>query len=246
MTASTASLRVGLVGCGGVARQYHLRTLLDDPRVAVVAIADPSAAAREAVAGFGAEVLDDAGELIARPDLDAVVICSPSATHAELADAVAGAGKPLYLEKPVAIDAVGAEAVAGALRGRSVPDAVGFNFRFNPVFAELRRRIRAGGIGRVTGARCWHCEAGRPDSMPDWKRRRDSGGGVALDLLSHSVDMARWLLDDEVAEVADAAISSNATEHDDVSVSLRMRGGATVEMRSSYVRGAQASLGGGG
>jgi predicted dehydrogenase len=237
MAAGSASLRVGLAGCGGVARQFHLRTLLTDPRVALLAVADPSPDARAAVGTIGAHLLDDAGELAARTDLDAVVVCSPNATHAELAGAVAGAGKALYLEKPVAIDEAGAQASRLALRAHPVLNAVGFNYRFNPVFAELRRRILTGEIGRVTGARCWHCEVGRPESMSGWRRRRESGGGVSLDLLSHSVDMARWLLDDEVAAVEAATISSRVTEHDDAQVSLRMCDGVKVELRSSYVEG---------
>jgi myo-inositol 2-dehydrogenase / D-chiro-inositol 1-dehydrogenase len=238
LSANRRRLRIGLAGCGGIARQYHLRALRDHPGVDLVAAADPSPVARGAAAELGGfDLHDDVAEMIGREDVDAVVVCAPTPAHAELAEAVAATDKHLYLEKPVGLDLVRAEAVRGALEARSATTAVGFNFRLNPAFVELRRRIEAGRAGEIRNLRCWHCEVARPEAMPAWKLRRETGGGVLLDLVSHSVDTARWLLADEVTGVESARLSSEVTEHDDARVELRMRHGARVELVASYVQG---------
>jgi myo-inositol 2-dehydrogenase/D-chiro-inositol 1-dehydrogenase len=165
------------------------------------------------------------------------VVCAATPAHAEIAEAVAAAGRHLYLEKPVGLDLARAVALRDSLAAAETVAAVGFNYRFSPAFAELRRRLVAGEAGEVRRLRCWHCEAGDPERMPAWKRRRATGGGVMLDVVSHSVDMARWLLGEEVASVESARVSSAASEHDDAELILRMDGGPVVELVSSFVRG---------
>jgi predicted dehydrogenase len=72
--------------------------------------------------------------------------------------------------------------------------------------------------------------------MPEWKRRRGTGGGALLDLASHHVDLLRWLLDDEVASV-DARISSSRTEEDGATLALTTRGGVRAQMYVSFCAG---------
>lgn len=203
----------------------------------VVAVADPSPPARAAAsARAGVDALSDPAALMARADVDAVVVCAPPAAHAGLAEASLAAGKHLYLEKPVGLELARARRLADD-PGSGRVTAVGFSHRFNRAFAGLRRLVRGGEIGAVREVRCIHFEPGLAAAAPAWKSARAEGGGVALDLASHSVDMARWLLGEEIAAVEEAAIATTASEDDDLRARLRSRGGVPVELRSSYVRG---------
>jgi myo-inositol 2-dehydrogenase/D-chiro-inositol 1-dehydrogenase len=221
-----------------VARQFHLPALLADPRADLVAVADPDRAALDAVPGLaGAAVTDDVAALIGRDDVEAVVVCAPSALHAELAEAVLAAGRHLYLEKPVGLDLGRAERLAAVAATAPAVSCVGFNYRFNPAFSSLRDRAGRGEIGAVRGARSWHHEPGLGAAAPGWKRSRGAGGGVAIDLASHSADMLRWLLGEEIAAVEEATIASRVTEGDDLLARLRTTSGVSAEIRCSYLHG---------
>jgi predicted dehydrogenase len=213
-------LRTGLAGCGRIARLFHLPALVADPAFDLVAVADPDpdALAAAAAAAPGAVALDDVDALVARADLDAVVVCAPTGLHEALAVAALDAGRHLYLEKPLAITAPGARAGTVAM--------IGLNLRLHPVFVDAQAQLAAGAVGEVVGVQTRFCAAGR--DLPSWKQRRASGGGALLDLASHHVDLVPHLLGDGVVEV-DATVRSVATEADTAALSLRLAGGVTVQ-----------------
>ena len=184
-------------------------------RASVVAVADPSPEARERahrIAGVGGS--PDPADVLARPDVDAVVICAPSAAPAELAVAAASAGKHVYLEKPLAVDAEGGERAVEVAARAGVTASIGFNRRFHPVFEQARAALRAGAVGEVRVVSTAFCEPTTPTSMPGWKRARATGGGVLLDLASHHFDLVPWLLDRAIVEV-EARTASALTEQDE-------------------------------
>jgi predicted dehydrogenase len=231
-------MRVGLAGCGGIARQYHLRILRAHPGVELVAIADPSERALAQLTPLpGEELLNDSFALVARDDIDALVVCAATPAHAEIAAAVSGGGQHLYLEKPIALDARTAGSLERSLAGRRAITAVGFSHRFSPAFAELRSRIRRGEVGAPSRIRGWHCEVADTTRISPWKLSRETGGGVLLDLASHQVDFARWLLGAEVEEVEEASVTSHRSEQDDARIAIRMSDGTVVETFVSYVQG---------
>ena len=221
---------LGLVGCGGIAQAVHLPILrrLDGARLAAVSDPDPEARARAAAAGV--PVHAEAGELLARPDVDAVVVCAPTPTHATLAEAVAGAGRHLYLEKPIATSLADAQRAVEAVSRAGVTAVTGFNHRCHPLHEEARRLVRAGALGRVSGVQAYFGEPAA--ALPAWKRDRATGGGVLLDLASHHVDTLRWLLEDEVAEVA-ASVSSLESEADVAWLRLRTAGNVVAQLHCS-------------
>jgi myo-inositol 2-dehydrogenase / D-chiro-inositol 1-dehydrogenase len=227
MRASTRStLRIGLVGCGAIASYAHLRLLDHLPGTDLVGVADPAAEARERAMRLArAPVYKRAEDLLGRDDIDAIVICAPTPLHAELALATAAAGKPFYLEKPIATNAEDARRVVEGAGTVGLATAIGFNRRFHPLYQQAREVLRAGRIGRVRAVAMAFCEPRPAHAMPTWMRRRTTGGGVLLDLASHHIDSLRWLLDDEVDEVA-ATLSTEESEHDVGRLSLSMRGGA--------------------
>ncbi len=147
-----------------------------------------------------------AGEDVLTNDrVQAVSVTAPNFLHREIGEAVARAGKHLWIEKPVGVLAADAEAVAAA----RVQSAVGFNYRNVPAVQHARTVIEQGAIGTVTNA-CFRLltdYATHPHGALTWRFQREQGGsGVLGDLVSHGVDLA-WLLLGEIHSlVADTAI----------------------------------------
>lgn len=230
-------IRVGLLGCGVIAYWAHLRALRRMPGARLVAAADPDPGARESAGRLvDVPLYERADDLLARSDLDAVVICAPTQVHAELAVAAAGAGKHFYLEKPIATDAAGAQRVVDAAAGAGVIGAMGFNRRLHPLYQQARDLLAAGRIGKVRAVQTAFCEPVPPETMPGWKRRRATGGGVLLDLASHHLDLLRWFLRDEVDTVA-ATLGSEVTEQDSARLELTLRSGVEVQSLFSFRAG---------
>jgi predicted dehydrogenase len=224
----SAPVRVGLVGCGRIALLFHLRALGQLPEAELVAIAEPNSdRLQKAQARAGrAAAFTDYQELLALPGVDAVVICLPTGMHSAAACAAFGAGKHVYLEKPLATSLDEAAAVLAAWRASGRVGMIGFNLRFHALFHQLRRDLLTGRIGQVVGARSAFCSAAR--ELPVWKRERRSGGGVLLDLASHHVDLVSFLFQREVLEVF-AEVRSLRTEEDTTTMDLRLEGGLVVQ-----------------
>src|SRR5262245_19968535 len=126
-------LKFGLVGCGRVAEIVHLKLLARWPGVELVALAEPDPARREAVRSRAPAVraVADYAELLAMPEVDAVVICLPTSVHASAAVAAMQHGKHVYLEKPLATTLSDGQRVIEAWRRADVVGTIGFNYRLN-------------------------------------------------------------------------------------------------------------------
>jgi len=167
--------------------------------------------------------VESAEALLARDDVDAVVIAAPTGLHASLAVAAAQAGKHVYLEKPIATTASDAARVVDALSGSGLVAAIGFNRRCHPAFEQGRAVLASGRLGAVRSVQMVFTEPSDHDVAANWRRRRESGGGVLLDLLSHHVDQLRWTLDAE-ARMVSAGLDSRHHEHDTAWVELGFAG----------------------
>jgi myo-inositol 2-dehydrogenase/D-chiro-inositol 1-dehydrogenase len=230
-------MRLGLLGCGSIAYWMHLRALQHLPGATFVAAADPDATARERAGRLaGVRVYERSDELIAHPDIEAIVICAPSHLHAELAVASAKAGKHFYLEKPIAITAEDAARVIDATSQAGVHAVMGFNRRFHPLYQQARGLITANRIGRVRAVQTVCCEPMPIPTMSPWRHHRASGGGVLLELASHHIDQIRWLLEDDVVS-ATASLRSDLSEDDVGRVELVTQGGVEVQGFFSFRNG---------
>jgi predicted dehydrogenase len=199
-----------------------------------VADADSDALGYARAIAPGTDVVRDYHEVARRTDLDAVVIALPNHLHASAAIAFLASGTSVYVEKPLAVTTMEAERVREAATGAIC--AVGFNYRFNRLYEAARRLIEEGRIGPVRSAR----SVFRVDSgpVPQWKRARETGGGALLDLGSHHVDLAVFLLGKRVESVR-ADIRSLESEDDCVDLELHLEDGCDV--RSSFhLQGAPA------
>jgi predicted dehydrogenase len=229
--------RIGVVGCGNIAYWTHLRALARLPGASLVAAADPDGAARARVARLGSlPVHESADELLARDDLDALVLCPATPAHAAVALAACTRRLPFYLEKPLATSAVESAAVLAAAERAGVVATIGFNRRHHPVHARARALLAQGRIGAVRSVLSAFCEPLSDSALPAWKLRRASGGGVLLDLASHHVDLVRWLLDDEIVGVA-ARTESALSEQDSAWLRLDTRAGVVVQSTFSFRSG---------
>lgn len=200
---SRPPLKIGVIGCGTITYWSHLRTLagLRNVRVAGLADPDPGALAR-ATQLVDAPVFSEPDALLANKDIEAVVIASPAGLHAEHFHAACTAGKHVYLEKPVAHDAASLLTVRTSTQGTDLVVAVGYNYRFHPACQQLRQRLISGSIGDIRAIFSNFAEPADAVNMPGWKRDRKLGGGVLLDLATHHLDLYRWFLQDELAQIS--------------------------------------------
>jgi predicted dehydrogenase len=142
-------VRVGVLGAGAWARHAHLPGYRRDARCEVVALADPQIAlAHEAAQEFDIPVVTaDAHELFDRDDIDAIDVCTPSATHFELAWAALEAGKHVLCEKPVAYDFRDTLRARDLAASRGLKTKVGLTFRYSPAMRYMRELVATGFIG---------------------------------------------------------------------------------------------------
>ncbi|MDZ7886174.1 MAG: Gfo/Idh/MocA family oxidoreductase [Mycobacterium sp.] len=141
----SSPLSFGLIGAGWIG-SFHAETLAARlPNTRLVAVADPVPGAAERFSG--ARAYQDPLELIADPDVQAVAICSPANSHADLVAAAAHAGKHVFCEKPMALTLDDADRAIAAAHAAGVALQVGFNRRFAADFAAMRARVDAGDIG---------------------------------------------------------------------------------------------------
>ena len=189
-------IRVAVLGAGRIG-QIHAANVAANPLAQLMVVVDPVSASAEALAkNLGCESSVDAEKTIARTDIDAVVIGTPSDTHARLMLLAARAGKAVLCEKPVDNDIDKADAAVAELKQLNAKVMMAFNRRFDPSNIELRRAIDAGDIGEVRQVIITSRDPGLPPR--DYVAH---SGGIFRDMAIHDFDMARFLLNEEPTEV---------------------------------------------
>jgi predicted dehydrogenase len=189
-------LRVGIAGTGFIGGVHARSARLAGARIVAVAASSPENAAAAAAALHADRALASADELMHDPEVDVVHICTPNHLHQPLAEAALAAGKHVVCEKPLALDAAGAERLVAAAAAASRQAAVPFVYRFYPMVREARERVRAGEAGAV------HLVHGT--YLQDWLLRPEDGnwrvdealGGASrafADIGSHWCDLAEFV-----------------------------------------------------
>lgn len=199
------TLRVGLIGSGYIGRAHSIAlhevgAVFPDvaaPVCEILADHDPAQASRSAAAMGFARSTGDWRELVADPAVDIVDICSPNYLHREMALAAIAAGKHVWCEKPLALDAAEAKDVADAAARAGVVHLIGFNYSVNPLIRLAQAMIADGDIGTVMGfsGRYFEDYMADPAVPHSWRcERKLAGSGALADLGSHLIDMAESLL----------------------------------------------------
>ncbi len=206
---------VGIIGTGFMGKAHAMAyraapgifSLPRRPVLEIVADADAAGAERAARAFGFPRASTDWRALIADPAVSLVCIATPTALHREMALAALAAGKHVHCEKPLALDAAGADEMARAAEqaaAAGIRTQVGFNYLKNPLLGFARDIIAAGELGEITGFRGIHAEGYMADPEAPWSWRLDpAGAGVIADLGSHIIGLARFLLGPISSLVAD-------------------------------------------
>ena len=136
------TVKIGLIGTGRIG-QVHAASVAAFPETSLHWVCDAFVdAARATAQKYGvARVATDPAEVLASGDVDAVIVASPTPTHVDLISAAIDAGVPVLCEKPIDLDIARVDALREKARTASVPVILGFNRRFDPHFADLRRRV---------------------------------------------------------------------------------------------------------
>jgi myo-inositol 2-dehydrogenase / D-chiro-inositol 1-dehydrogenase len=217
-------LRVGIAGCGTIARQVHLPLLQRHQDVKLVAIADSDedALAQAAHHSLDAQAYRSTEEMLSKAELDAVVVAVPPTMHSSAACAAFEAGLHVYLEKPMAPGLDDAATIMRTWQRSGRIGVMGFNCRANPLHVQLRELMRAGRAGSIVYLQTFLASAAR--AHPEWKQQRASGGGVLLDLGVHHIDLIRFLTGREITGVR-ASVSSRMSDQDTALLELQLEGG---------------------
>jgi predicted dehydrogenase len=249
--AHSEKVRCAVIGAGGFAEVCHVPGLQAHPRAEVVVLCGRSEERRRAMAErLGVpETAADYGEVVTRPDIDAVTITTPNVSHREIARAALAAGKHVFCEKPLAMNTAEAEAMVRAARESGRIHQVAFTFRYTHGVARLRELLRAGAIGQPFFVRMVGEGWGdlRPEARVAWRHQAAlSGAGMLADMGSHYFDLVNWVVG-PVAEVCgmlhtvprtrpDAEGRPTPVDTDDLAhVWFRTSQGVQGEFRSSRV-----------
>jgi len=227
------AIRFGLLGAGRIGK-VHAKAVTGDAQAKLVAVADAMAPAAQAIADqYGCDVRTIEAIETAK-DIDAVVICTPTDTHADLIERFVRAGKAVFCEKPIDLSLARVKACLEVVRAEKGTLMVGFNRRFDPHFRAVRAEIDKGTIGDVEMVVITSRDPGAPPV--DYIKR---SGGIFRDMTIHDFDMARFLLGEEITEVvATAAVLvdpaiGKAGDFDSVQVLLKTASGKQAMISNS-------------
>jgi myo-inositol 2-dehydrogenase/D-chiro-inositol 1-dehydrogenase len=228
------NIRVALIGAGRIG-QEHAKNLASFPNVEVLVVCDPVIEAAKKVQPLAraSSITESPDEVFARTDVDADIVCTPTDSHAEMIERAATSKKAVFCEKPVALSLERTRKALEVVHANGVPFQIGFQRRFDSGYAEAKRRIEAGALGRIDQFRA----VGR-DPGPPPKEYLAKSGGIFIDQAIHEFDLARFLAG-EVAEVyswAAARFSEDAAaigDADTATTLLRFESGAIGVVENS-------------
>ena len=193
------TIRFALLGAGRIG-QVHAQAIKSNPQAQLIAVADfYEEAANNLIASFGGE-FRSIDEIASADDVDAVLICTPTNTHADLIEQFARAGKAIFCEKPIDLDIDRVTACLKVVEKTGAKLMVGFNRRFDPHFIALKDVITSGKIGEVEMINIISRDPGAPPA-----EYIKVSGGIFKDMTIHDFDMARFLLGEEIETVMASA-----------------------------------------
>lgn len=230
-------VKIGIIGAGRIGK-VHLQSITYHVKNAVVAaVADPfmNEETEKYIKSMGVKkITKDYKEILADPEIDAVMICSSTDTHSSISVEAINAGKHVFCEKPVDHSIEKIQAVADALEGKNLKFQVGFNRRFDHNFAAIRKAVDDGKIGQPHIVKI----TSRDPEPPNPAYIKVSGG-IFLDMTIHDFDMATFLVNSDVEEVyvqsavlVDPAIGEQG-DVDTAVITMKMANGALCVIDNS-------------
>ncbi|MBS4178184.1 Gfo/Idh/MocA family protein [Lederbergia citrea] len=250
------TLRVAIVGCGGIANGKHMPSLAKLKQVEMVAFCDIEVEkAEKAAAQYGtaeARVYEDYKELLEDASIDVVHVLTPNSSHAEISIAALEADKHVMCEKPMAKTSEEARQMVEAAKRTGKKLTIGYNNRFRPDSLHLHKLAQRGDLGEVYFAKA---HAIRRRAVPTWGVFLDEekqGGGPLIDIGTHALDLTLWLMDNykpkavmgstyhKLGQKKDAANAFGPWDPEKFKVEdsafgfITMENGATIVLESSW------------
>lgn len=235
-------IQVGVIGTGRIGKLHIEHIAQDIPEADLVALCSLDRPSMDSLAEqFNVtQTVDDYTELLADPQIDAVLITSATNTHVEISQAAAKAGKHIFCEKPIALDLEEIDETLAIVEKAGVKFQVGFQRRFDASFMRVREAVASGEIGEPHIMRI----TSRDPAPPPIEYIKVSGG-IFLDMTIHDFDMARYLIGDEVVEIyatGDVRVDPKIGEAGDIDtavITLQFKNGiiATIDNSREAVYG---------
>ncbi len=251
------TVKIAIIGCGGIANGKHLPALSKMPNVELVAFCDlieeRAQAAADAYGTPNARVYTDYEKLLKTEDeVEAVNVLTPNRSHSIIAVAAMEAGKHVLCEKPMAKDVAGARAMVATAKKTGKKLTIGYQNRCRPDSLYLKQICEAGDLGDIYYARAI---ALRRRAVPTWGvflNEYEQGGGPLIDIGTHALDLTLWLMNNYEPELvvgtkyrklADTKNAANAwgpwdpekfTVEDSAFGFIRFKNGATCVLESSW------------
>lgn len=234
-----ATLGVGLVGVGAVAQINHIPALLRTPGVQLVALVDrdPEKAARVAQKFQVPHAFGRVEQMLERDDIDAVDLCTPNFLHAPMAMAALASGKHVLCERPIARSGEEAAGMAAAAKKADRVLMCAVQHRFRADAQLLRTFVKQGDLGEI-----FHAKAGWLRRRTEWdsdewrQQKRESGGGVVLDLGFQMLDLTLWTLGGPRVTAVTASVhrSRSGEVEDSATAFFRLDSGATLTLELTW------------
>ncbi|MGP4074823.1 Gfo/Idh/MocA family protein [Halobacillus sp. K22] len=249
-------VKIGIIGCGGIANGKQMPSLAKLDTVQLVAFCDlVEARATEAVENYGvndAQVYTNYKDLLKDASIDVVHVCTPNKSHARISIDALEADKHVMCEKPMAKTAAEARSMVEAAKRTGKKLSIGYNNRFRNDSQYLKQVCKNGELGEIYFAKS---HAIRRRAVPTWGvflNEEEQGGGPLIDIGTHALDLTLWLMDNyEVKSVmgnvyhklSDKENAANAfgpwdpkefNVEDSAFGFLTMKNGATVILESSW------------
>jgi len=216
----------------GTLHAHHLCQIPDARLVGVTAV--PASDADPLASSLGVQRYDSTEALLADPVIDAVVIATPTPTHAELIIAAAQAGKHIFCEKPLARHLEDGRRAIEACREAGVSLMIGHVVRFFPEYVRIWELIDQGAIGKPAMLRFSRVAPFPRAGKDNWYADPEASGGVILDLMLHDIDTARWYCGDVLRVYGYSLTGRTEAERDYALVTMRMASGAIVHLEGSW------------
>ena len=254
-----AKIKVGVVGCGGIANQKHFPALKNNGDLnEIVAFCDIIVErAEKACAEFGAEgakVYQDYHDLLADPNVEVVHICTPNVSHSEIAIAAFEAKKHVYCEKPMSHSPIEALKMVEAWKKSGMQFTVGYQNRFRPEVQNLHAACEAGDLGDIYYGKAHAVRRRGVPTLGVFMDKAQQGGGPLIDIGTHALDITLWCMNNYDIDSVTGSVFyklgglQQATEgnlfgpwnpdtyevEDSAMGFIKMKNGATINLEASW------------
>ena len=249
-------LKIGIIGCGGIANGKHLPALSKQPGVQMVAFCDilpeRAQAAADKYGSPGAKVYEDYRRLLEDKSIDVIHVLTPNRSHCEITVAALEAGKHVMCEKPMAKTAADARKMLDAAKRTGMKLTIGYQNRCRPDSLLMKKAVERGDLGDIYFAKA---HAIRRRAVPTWGvflNEYEQGGGPLIDIGTHALDLTLWMMNNyqpkavlgqTFKKLGDQTETGNAwgdwdpkqfTVEDSAFGFITMQNGATIILESSW------------